>query len=148
MWKILMSSDTVEVDGRPYAVRRVAEGRIWVFPPAVSIAPCEPLPVFPVLVLGKQVEIRSGDQIRQAQVVAIDEGVTVLGPARMQDSQDGTDCPYCWQQDVLGEKTGMGFGMGAGPNRPKPIPTLRHECPGCRMAWSSPEWQRLVRKTL
>ena len=148
MWKILMSRDTVEVNGRPYTVTRLAEGRIGVIPQAASKAPGEPMPAFPVLVRGKQVEIRSGDQIRQAQVFAIDEGVTVLGPARMQDSQDGTDCPYCWQQDVLGEKTGMGFGMGAGPNRPKPIPTLRHECPGCGMAWTSPEWPDLVRKTL
>ncbi len=152
MWKLLVPGETVEVDGGsgflPYTVGGLAEGRIGLVPEAATVSHAESVPSYPSLVGGGDVELRRGDQVRHAKVLGMEAGMTMLGPTRMRDSQDGSDCPYCWYQDVAGEPTGLGFGFSAGPTIPEAIPITRHECPGCGMTWSSLEWSDLVRKTL
>lgn len=79
-------------------------------------------------------------------MLTVRDGLTILGPHRMRDGQEGTDCPYCWYENVPGEATGFGAGFSAGPKIPDAIPVTGHKCPGCGMEWSSLEWYALARK--
>ncbi|MCH7735377.1 MAG: hypothetical protein IH961_09220 [Chloroflexi bacterium] len=146
MWKLLNLGEVVEIDGRSYTVDWLTEGNIGVLMRAGSPGPGKRMPSFPMLRQGHTVTIRKDEQERKARVLTVREGLTILGPHRMRDGQDGTDCPYCWQQDVQGEKTGSSVGVGFGPKLPDAVPVRGYKCQGCGMEWSSMEWYALARK--
>lgn len=152
MW-LEVIGETIELDTgtgyQPYTVEMVDGMRIGVSPQAKDLGPGEPPPSYRAVGGGEDVQLRYGRLERHARVLGIHQGLTLLGPARMQESmEEGDDCPYCWRPGVQGQPTGVGFGFGTGPTLPKAIQTERFECPDCGREWISLEWGSIVRRML